>query len=92
LALFLFEIPHLTQTGQCGMIFEFAPLGRFKLHKNMAIIRYIKETSAELKHVNWPSRKQTLIYTSLIIVISLFVAAYLGLFDWLFTNLVKLFV
>lgn len=58
----------------------------------MGIIRYIKETSAELKHVTWPSRRQTLIYTSLIIVISLFVAAYLGLFDWLFTGFVKLFV
>lgn len=58
----------------------------------MAIIKYLKETSAELKHVNWPTRKQTLVYTALIIVISLFAAAYLGFFDWLFTGFVKLFV
>jgi preprotein translocase SecE subunit len=58
----------------------------------MAIIKYLKETSAELKHINWPKRKQALVYTILIVLISLFVAAYLGLFDWLFTSFVKLFV
>ena len=58
----------------------------------MGIIRYIKETSAELKHISWPTKKQTLVYTVLIIVISAFVSAYLGLFDWLFTSFVKLFV
>ena len=74
------------------MIFELAPLGLFKLQKYMKIIRYIKETKAELSHVTWPSRSQTIIYTSLIIVISLFVSAYLGVFDALFTSFVKLFV
>lgn len=74
------------------MIFEFAPLGRFKLHKYMGIIRYIKETAAELKHISWPTRKQTLVYTMLVIVISTFVSAYLGLLDALFTSFVKLFV
>jgi preprotein translocase SecE subunit len=58
----------------------------------MAIIKYLKETAAEFKHINWPKPRQTLIYTNLIIVISIFVAAYLGLFDWLFTNFLKLFV
>lgn len=58
----------------------------------MAIIRYIKETGAELKHITWPTKKQTLVYTALIIVISAFVAAYLGFFDWVFTSFVKLFV
>jgi preprotein translocase SecE subunit len=58
----------------------------------MRIIKYLKETSAELQHVNWPTKKQALVYTALIIVISIFVAAYLGVFDWLFTNFVKLFV
>lgn len=58
----------------------------------MGIIKYIKETGAEMKHVIWPTRKQTLIYTGLIVLISIFVAAYLGVFDWLFVKLVELFV
>lgn len=58
----------------------------------MGIIKYIKETGAEMKHVSWPTKKQSLIYTLLIIAISLFVAAYLGLFDWIFIKLIELFV
>lgn len=58
----------------------------------MGIIKYIKETGAEMKHVSWPTKKQSLIYTLLIIAISLFVAAYLGLFDWIFIKLIELLV
>lgn len=46
---------------------------------------YIKETRAELSHVSWPSRKQTAIFTVLVIVFSFGVAFYLGLFDYLFS-------
>jgi preprotein translocase subunit SecE len=55
----------------------------------MGITKYIKETKAEMKHVVWPSRQTTTVYTILIVVISLFIAAYLGLFDWIFTNLLE---
>ena len=50
----------------------------------MSITTYIKETQAELKHVNWPTRKQSLAYTIAVIVISLVVAYLLGAFDKLF--------
>jgi len=53
----------------------------------MSLIQYLKDTKAELKHVSWPSRKQTLIYTSLVIAISVFVAVYLGVFDFVFSSL-----
>lgn len=48
-------------------------------------ITYIKETIAEMKHVNWPKTEQVSVYTALVIAISLIVAAALGGFDWLFT-------
>jgi len=38
-----------------------------------------------MKHVSWPTRNQTIIFTVLVIVISIAVAAYLGLFDYLFS-------
>lgn len=57
-----------------------------------AIITYIKETIAELKHVNWPNGWQVGVYTALVVVISLVIAAYLGFFDWLFTFLLQGFV
>lgn len=56
----------------------------------MSISNYLSETKGELKHVNWPSRKQAINYTAIVIGISLAVALLLGLFDLIFTNLLKL--
>jgi preprotein translocase subunit SecE len=50
----------------------------------MAIKQYIKETMAEMKHVTWPTRRQTVIYSILVIVVSIAVSAYLGLLDSVF--------
>ena len=46
---------------------------------------YITETMEEMKHVSWPTRNQTIMFTILVILISVAVAAYLGLFDYLFS-------
>jgi preprotein translocase subunit SecE len=51
----------------------------------MKIVEYIKETRAEMKHVNWPTRKQAINFTLAVILISVVVSAILGLFDYLFT-------
>jgi len=52
----------------------------------MSLINYIKETRGELKHVNWPTRKQATNYTFLVIIISLATALILGVFDFLFSS------
>lgn len=52
----------------------------------MGFIQYLKDTRGELKHVAWPTQAQTIIYTILVIVLSLFVALYLGFFDYVFTT------
>mgnify|MGYP001615184958 FL=1 len=46
---------------------------------------YIAETREELKHVSWPTKNQTTMFTILVILISIAVAAYLGFFDYLFS-------
>lgn len=46
---------------------------------------YISETREEMKHVSWPTRKQTLTFMILVIIISAVVAAYLGFFDYIFS-------
>ncbi len=56
------------------------------------LITYFKETRAELKHVTWPTRKQAILYTLVVIVISLGTAAYLGFFDYVFSTLLKLVI
>lgn len=47
---------------------------------------YFKETKTELKHVVWPSRAQTLGYTVAVIILSVLVAYFLGIFDFLFSR------
>ena len=52
----------------------------------MSLIQYIKDTQGELRHVAWPTRLQTIVYTVLVAVLSIAVSLYLGLFDYLFTT------
>ncbi len=53
----------------------------------MGLTNYIKETKAELKHVNWPNREQTIQLTILVIAISILVGVLLGFFDVIFTSI-----
>ena len=52
----------------------------------MSFIQYIKDTQGELRHVAWPTRLQTIVYTILVALISIGVSLYLGLFDYIFTT------
>lgn len=52
----------------------------------MKIVEYLKETKTELKHVIWPSRSQTFFYTLIVIVLSIVIAYFLGLFDFIFSK------
>lgn len=52
----------------------------------MGFIQYLKDTRGELHHVAWPTRVQTIVYTILVIAISIIISLYLGFFDYTFTN------
>ena len=52
----------------------------------MSFTQYIKDTKVELKHVAWPTQTQTIIYTILVIGISILISLYIGFFDFLFTR------
>jgi preprotein translocase subunit SecE len=52
------------------------------------MIQYLKEVRAEMKHVSWPTRKQTIVYTVVVIGISLATAVYLGLLDYVFSGII----
>ena len=53
------------------------------------VTEYLKETKAEFKHVNWPTRKQTIVFTVVVIIISVVIAYLLGLFDFIFAQILK---
>ncbi len=56
----------------------------------MKITEYIKDTKAEMTHVNWPTRSETIRFTSLVIAVSLGVAILLGISDFVFGKLLTL--
>jgi preprotein translocase subunit SecE len=57
----------------------------------MKFFEYLKETRGELKHVSWPTRSQAVVFTLVVIGISILVAIFLGVFDYVFTQLISKF-
>jgi preprotein translocase subunit SecE len=56
------------------------------------ITTFIKEARVEMRKVNWPTRTETVKYTSLVVGLSLAVALFLGSLDYLFEYILKTFV
>ena len=56
------------------------------------IFQFFREAYSEIRRVSWPSRDQTIQYTILVIIISLLVAALLGILDYSFGALVSNFL
>lgn len=53
------------------------------------ITQYFEETKTELKHVIWPTRNQTLYYTVIVILLSVIISYYLGIFDFVFSQVLQ---
>ncbi len=53
---------------------------------------YLRETKGELKHVSWPTKNQAILFTIIVVIFSIIVAAFLGAFDYIFTMILKLFI
>jgi len=56
----------------------------------MSIISYIKEVGAETKNIKWPTSKQVISYTLIVIVLSILLAIYVGALDALFARLLSI--
>ena len=75
-------------TPRQGFLFTRA---NYKLIK-MGLAEYIAETKVEMKHVTWPTRKQAIAFTLIVILLSVAVAFYLGFFDYVFVTVLKKFI
>lgn len=60
--------------------------------KENAIIRYLKETRAELRKVSWPSREEAVNLTIIVMAVTMSMAAFLGVVDYLFAQLFGLII
>jgi preprotein translocase subunit SecE len=53
------------------------------------IKKFFTESWTELRHVNWPTRQEAVRLTSIVIGMSIGLAVFLGIFDYLFTTILK---
>ncbi len=67
-------------------------MARAAARKENAIVRYFKETRAELRKVNWPTRRQAINLTLIVLAVTVFMAALLGTIDYLFAQLFSLII
>jgi len=55
-------------------------------------INFLREVRTEIKKVSWPTRKETIMYTLIVIGSSLVLAAFLGSIDIGFRYLLEKFI
>lgn len=60
--------------------------------KRNAIQRWWRETIGELRKVVWPTPPEAWRLTKIVIVVIIVVGAFLGLLDFVFSNLIELIV
>jgi len=56
------------------------------------ILQFLREVRVELKKVTWPSRKETIASTSVVLITVFIVALYLGLVDLGLSRLIRVFL
>lgn len=54
------------------------------------LVSYIRESRAEMHKVVWPSKKETKNYTLMVIGVSLGVALFLGILDYIFSQVLQI--
>jgi preprotein translocase subunit SecE len=57
-----------------------------------AVVRYFRETRAELGKVSWPTRREALNLTLIVLAVTLTMAAFLGSLDYVFTQFFELVI
>jgi preprotein translocase subunit SecE len=63
-----------------------------KAKKGNFVVRFLRETRSELMKVVWPTRREALNMTAIVLGVTLVMAAGLGMVDWLLTKLFALVV
>lgn len=54
------------------------------------IVQFLREVKVEIKKVTWPTRKEIIASTAVVLLTTIIIASYLGLVDLLLSEVVKL--
>ncbi len=57
-----------------------------------ALVRYFKETRAEIRKVSWPTREEAVNLTLIVLGVTVAMAVFLGTVDYIFATLIRLLV
>lgn len=57
-----------------------------------ALVRYFKETRAEIRKVTWPTRDEAVNLTLIVLAVTVAMALFLGAIDYIFATLIRLIV
>ncbi len=57
-----------------------------------ALTKYLKEAIEEVRKVTWPTKKQTTNHTLVVIGITLAVAIFFAVLDFIFNNIIKFII
>jgi preprotein translocase subunit SecE len=55
-------------------------------------VNFLKEVKIELKKVNWPDRNELLGSTTVVIITVLLLAFFIGICDFIFSNVIHLII
>ncbi len=61
-----------------------------RVRKELGILRYLRETRAELRKVSWPTQKEALNLTYIVLLVTLVFALVLGALDYVFSLIFQL--
>lgn len=67
-------------------------MAKVSVMNDNAIVRYLRETRAELSKVSWPSRQEALNLTIIVLITVVVSSLVLGGFDYLFAQLFSLII
>ncbi len=57
-----------------------------------ALVRYFKETRAEIRKVSWPTREEATNLTLIVLAVTLAMAVFLGAVDFVFASLIRVII
>ncbi|MDI7276564.1 MAG: preprotein translocase subunit SecE, partial [Anaerolineae bacterium] len=63
-----------------------------RVSRENRVVRYFRETRAELRKVVWPSRKEATRLSLIVVSVTVGMSVFLGVIDWLFSRLIGLIV
>lgn len=56
------------------------------------VLKYLQEVKVELSKVSWPKKEEVIRLTLIVLLISSFIGAYIGIIDFLLTKVLELLI